>query len=472
MKPHSLLLFSCVAALFMLASGCAKRNFKATAPAAQYDRPVETVKEVSNLNIPIEIPLAVLEKQMAEQLPNPFYEDNSLDDNGGDNLMIRVKRRAPIRIEARNGYFVFTVPVNIWSKVGWKMEQFGVTLSKYEDTEFDIDIQFISKVNIGSDWRVKTQTSDNGFKWVSKPVIKIGMFNIPVTTIVEKIIDEQLPVVAKLIDQQVASKVDIKPQMMEAWRNLQTPLLVNQEYEAWLKVTPLELLMTPFSAKGKSVKLTIGLKARTETILGKQPVVTINNTLPPLQIATMPVEEKFAVGLVAEVPYEHAKKLAMKQTVGKVYEFKEGKYKIEVLDIDIYGQDDHLIVMADLKGSLNGKVYLRGKPVYDAATRSVKIQDLDYDLDTKNKLLNMADWLAHGQFVKTMAPYFNVSLASQLDEAQKLIQQNLANNKVNQNITLNGKLNQLSPDAIYVTPSAIQTVIKAQGFMEVLVNVQ
>lgn len=471
MKKQIITLAFVLAFLGMMSS-CSRKSFKADAPKAQYDKPVERIKEISTLNIPIEIPVALLEKQMAAQLPNPFFEDNSLDDNGGDNLMLRVARRAPIRIETRNGYFVFIVPVHIWAKVGWKIEQFGIALSKYEDVDFEVDIKFVSKVNVLPNWKVQTQTSDNGFTWVSKPVVKVGMFSLPVTSIVEKLIDEQLPMVSKIIDQQVASKVDIKPYMLEAWRNLQTPILVNNAYEAWLKITPLELMMGPLTSKGKNVRLTVGLKARTETILGARPIVEISNTLPNLQIATTPVEEKFAVGLIAEVPYAQAQKIAMQQIAGKIYEFKEGKYKIEVTGLELYGQNEHVIVVADLKGSLNGKVYLRGKPVYDAASRSVVVQDLDFDIDTKNKLIKTADWLAHGKMLKMMTPYFTVSLAAQLDEAQKMIQQNLANNKVNPNITVNGKLNQLSPDAIYVIPTAMQAVIKAEGAIEVLMNNQ
>lgn len=456
--------------ILLWSAACSRKAFVATPPPPQYDKPVEIVKEVSTLDIPIEVQMSVLEQQMTEKLPNPFYEDNSLEDNNGDNMMIRVTRRAPVRIETRNGNFIFTVPVHIWSKVGWKMEQFGVSLSKYEDVDFDIDIKFVSKVTIGSDWKVKTRTSDNGFDWVSKPVVKIGMFSIPVTSIVEKIIDDQLPAVAKLIDQQVADKVDLKPYVLDAWNSLQTPLLVNEEYEAWLKITPLELMMTPFVSKGKNASFVVGLKARTETVLGAKPVVVPNPTLPALQIATTPVDSKFAVGLIAEVPYSQAKKMAMKQVAGQVYEFQEGKYKIEVTDMELYGQGDYLIVMAALKGSLNGKVYLRGKPAYDAATRSVVIKELDYDLDTKNRLIKTADWLAHGKFLKMMTPFFTVSLASQLDEAQKMIQQNLANNKLDNGISIKGKLNELSPQNIFVTPTAIQTIIRAQGNIDVLVS--
>ncbi len=123
----------------------------------------------------------------------------------------------------------------------------------------------------------------------------------------------------------------------------------------------------------------------------------------------------------------------------------------------------------NLTGALNGKVYLKGKPFYDAPSTSIKIQNLDFELDTKNKLAKTANWLAHDKFLKLMEPYFSISVASQLEEGKKLIQENLAGNKMNKNINLNGKLNELTPQSILVTPLGIQAVIKAKGKMEIMV---
>jgi hypothetical protein len=40
---------------------------------------------------------------------------------------------------------------------------------------------------------------------------------------------------------------------------------------------------------------------------------------------------------------------------------------------------------------------------------------------------------------------------------------------MNKNINLNGKLNELTPQSILVTPLGIQAVIKAKGKMEIMV---
>ncbi|HRH35855.1 MAG TPA: DUF4403 family protein, partial [Catalimonadaceae bacterium] len=132
--------------LSLLIGACStKKAFLANQPEAAYQKSVERVKEISTLNIPIEIPLSEVERKINEQLGNLLFEDNSLDNNGGDNLMLKVNKRLPLSIEAKGGnQFNIKVPVNIWAKAGWKVEKFGLTVAKYEETQFDIDINFLT----------------------------------------------------------------------------------------------------------------------------------------------------------------------------------------------------------------------------------------------------------------------------------------------------------------------------------------
>jgi hypothetical protein len=459
----------CKALLFIALGSCAsKKAFFALPPTAAYQKSVDRVKEVSILNIPIEIPLGEIEKKINEQLGNVLFEDNSLDNNGGDNLILKVSKRQPLLIEAKGGnLFNIKLPVSIYAKAGYKIEKFGVAVSKYEDTEFDIDLNFLTRLSINSNWSVNTATTPNGYKWVSEPKVKIGFFEIPITSIIEKIMDRELPNVVKTVDTEVG-KINLKPHVETAWKAVQEPFLINEAYQAWLKVTPKEVMMTPLASKGRNVRVSVGMSAVTETILGNKPSGAVMAQVPAL-ILKDKLDEKFEVGMITEIPWPQLKKIAMEQTGGKTYEFSEGKKKITVEDIDVYGQGEDIIVAALLSGALNGKVYLKGKPYYDPASSSIKIKDLDYELDTKNKLFKAADWLAHGKFLKMMEPYFSVSVASQLEEGKKMIQENLAGNKLNKNINLSGKLNELSPQNMYVTPTGIQAVISAKGKLEVLV---
>ena len=447
---------------------CARKPFLPPAPAASYNNAAASVKEVSTINIPIEVPLSEIENQINLQLGKILFEDNSLDDNGGDNLMLKVSKRLPLAIEPKGGnLFNIKVPVNIWAKAGYKVEKLGISVSKYEDTEFDIDLNFLTRINLNPDWKISTSTTPNGYKWISEPKVKIGFFEIPITSIIEKIMDRELPNVVKTVDTEI-SKINLRPKIDQVWKSVQNPILMNEAYQAWLKVSPQSIMMTPVGTKGRNVRIGLGITAVAETFLGSKPAAQPAAALPALKIADK-MEEKFEVGLMTEIPYSQMRKIAMDMAGGKTYDFNDGKQKITILDIEIYGHGDDVVVGTTMSGALNGKVYVKGKPYYDAASTSIKVKDMDFDLDTKDRLVKTANWLAHGKFLKMMEPYFSVSVASQLDEARKMIKENLSGNAMSKTVKLNGNLSELKPGAMYVLPGGIRAIISAKGKLDVQV---
>jgi len=444
--------------------GCA--SVKPTAPAASYAAPLQKVTEPSVFNIPIEVTAAELQRQVNTQVPATLYDDNSLDNNGGDNLIVKVSKRAPMVVSTSNGVLMFKVPIAMYVKAGWKTTQFGITLSKYEDTSFELDLNFATKVSVDPSWAIRTTTASNGYAWVSKPVLKLGGFEIPLTTVVEKVIDYQLPEITKLIDDQVSKNLDIKPLVQSAWNTLQQPILLNKELDAWLKIRPHELVMTPLQTKGNNLRFALGLKAETETHIGNAPAKDAAGKIPNLKVASS-INEAFQVSLTSLVSYATITRLAKEQAVGKTFE--EGKRKITITGLDVYGKDEKLVVAVDMTGSITGRIFLMGKPVYDPSTTRLILQEVDYSLETRSSLAKTADWLMHGTFVKMMTPYFQVSVAEQLGQARKAVQDNL-NRPVSKGVVLSGKLDKLEPDQVRITTDGVQAIIKATGSLQVLVD--
>lgn len=460
-KPVALLVIGLVAAFV---SSCS--SVKPAAPVASYTAPLQKVTEPSVFNIPVEVTAAEMQKQVNAQVPAVIYDDNSLDNNGGDNLIVKVSKRAPLIVSTTNGALNFKVPIGMYVKAGWKVSQLGITLSKYEDTSFDLDLNFSTKVNVDQNWQVRTTTVSNGYTWVSKPVLRLGGFEIPITSVVEKVIDYQLPELTKMIDKEVAANLSLKPLVQQAWNTLMQPIQINKELDAWLKIRPQELLMTPLQTKNNNLRFTLGLKAETETYIGTVPVKDKQSVVPNLKLASS-VNENFQVALTSLVSYSTLKKLAQEQALGKTFE--EGKRKITITGLDVYAQDDKLVVAVDMTGSLNGRVYLMGKPAYEAASTKLVLREVDYSLETRNVLAKSADWLMHGQFVKMMTPYFQVSVADQLNTARKAVQDNL-NKPVSKGVSLTGKLDQMEPDQMRLTTEGIQAIIKATGTLQVLID--
>lgn len=455
--------------LLIILASCKKQKPFAVKPPEQAYIPYESRhSEVSFIAVPFEVSLDEIELKINKDLGTLLYEDNSLDDNGGDNLMLRVTKRSPIQISPANDGYMVKVPINIWAKAGWKIEKFGLAVSKYEDTQFDIDINFLTKITVSETWGVQSKTTPAGYQWVSKPFIRIGFFEVPIARIIEKLMDEQLTNVTKTIDKEV-SKISFKPQAEMAWRQIHEPVLINDEYQLWLKVTPKEWYMKPPKAAGRKIIISMGMKAITETYVGRKPPIINPAPLPNLKIVDR-LDEKFEVALVNEIAFDQARKLVLQQLKDQEFAFNNGKQKVRVTDIDLWGLNENLIIAATLVGSLNGKVYLKGEPYYNPVDMTLRLKNIDYDLDTKNKLLQTADWLAHDQFIKKIEPYLIIPIKEQINQAKDMITASLSNSQAFDKITLKGRLDQLTPHKILVVPGHLQAIIKAEGRLDIAVK--
>jgi len=149
--------------------------------------------------------------------------------------------------------------------------------------------------------------------------------------------------------------------------------------------------------------------------------------------------------------------------VGEKFSFSNGRYTIEITDIDMYGQNEKLVIKAGLKGSLTGTIYLKGTPFYNPVTKNLSLKDLDYDLDTRSVILKTANWLMQGKFSKMMEQQLVFPVGGQITQAHSTIQSALTNNTLAKGVVLNGTLNEIMPDRVYLTPDHIYSVVFATG---------
>ncbi|RYU97209.1 DUF4403 family protein [Emticicia agri] len=436
------------------------------APEEKYLQDSVRVQKVfSNISIPFDISMSDIERQINVSIAGLIYEDNSYTDGNNDNFKCKVWKKSNILITAAtNDVFDFTVPIKVWAEQG--IGAFGIM--KYVPIEFEMNLKFSTKFTIKPDWAVQTFTTPNGYEWITKPKINIG-FDVPIDFIVGKIIDNNHTRFAKSIDEAVAKNLTIKPYVVQAWNAALQPYLVSNEYRTWVRITPLEIFMTPLTTAGRAVKSVLGIKAYTETITGEKPAAPLSvNTVPNLKlVSTIPNE--FQVGLMSDVPFVEAASVAKKMFIGKTYDFKEGKYKIEITDLDIYGSNEFLVIKADVKGNLKGTIYIKGIPVYNPAKKSIVLSNTQFDIKTKNILARAAAWVLEGRMVKMIEEEYGLPVDELLGYAKQNVETAM-NSEYRKGVRLSGKIDSVLPDKVYLTPSSIVAVVLAKGKVELKVD--
>jgi Domain of unknown function (DUF4403) len=447
---------------------CSQQKNKQTnaeAPAESYsynDKQVKAERYLSTLNLSLNIGLIDIENQINNQLQGLIFEDNSMEDNNNDQFMAKVWKREPIKASALNNEILFKVPLKVWLKVGYKAAPLGFEISTVKETEFDFNVNFKSTFSISNKWDAITKTTLVNYEFITTPKVKVGPIEVPVTSMLKKALDAKAPEIIKALDKSIKDKIEIKKYIIQAWNQTIQPYMLSEKYRTWLKVSPVELQLSPIFIEKNIVKANIGIKAFTETVTGTKPVVNAVNNVPDLVLVSK-ITDDFQVGILSEISHGEAVTLAKDTLIGQKFEFQNGKHAVTVTNIDIYGNENQLIIKTDLIGSLNGTIYFKGMPYYDEKSRSIKLTNFDYDLKTKSLLAKAANWLLGGKLAKTMQESLEIPCGSSIDEIKKQIQDNLTNNKLKKGIILQGNINDLSPDKVYLTPTSIIARVMATG---------
>ena len=422
-------------------------------------------KNVSTIGIPFEISMADVERQINASVKDLVFEDNSMEDNNYDNFMCKVYKRDNIVVTTQNEAFTFNVPLKVWAKVGYKV--MGMSIPPQE-LNFEFNVKFGSKFSIAPNWEANVQSFPIGYEWIKKPTVRLAGFDISLAGLVERALNSKQDAILKALDDAVRKNVEIKKYIVQAWNAAMQPYLLSEKYRTWLKITPTELQMTPLISVNNKVKATIGIKAITETVTGAKPAFLPVITVPDLKLVAS-IPDDFQVGIMAEIPLSEATKLTGDTLIGQNFSFKDGKYNVQVTDIDIYGDNEKMVIKSGLKGNINGKIYFKGTPAYDPIKKTVYLDNFDYDLQTKNFLVGTANWLFQGVFAKNMKESMTFNIGGQIDEMKKQMQANL-NKQVSKGVTLRGNVFDLTPDKVYLTPNSIICVINAKGKLDIKID--
>jgi hypothetical protein len=153
--------------------------------------------------------------------------------------------------------------------------------------------------------------------------------------------------------------------------------------------------------------------------------------------------------------------MAKSQLVNKT--FSDGGKSITITDLSVFGSEGKPVFVADVTGSLKGRIYFTGNLVYNTDKVAVEVQNPEFDLKTKNALVKSAKWLLNGLIIKKLTPYLTYSVNAELDDLKAEANKTLANYKVYEGINLKGKLNTLTVKSLDLVPGAIRLQVNLKG---------
>jgi hypothetical protein len=421
----------------------------------------------SFITLPITVKLQDIENQTNLFLNGLIYQDNNIDD---DDIEIKVWKLAPISIihanEKSGDRIKITLPLKALVKYRVGTKTLGTAL--YTTREFNLSgvVTLISDVSL-TNWRLDTKTEISSLIWNESPSTTIFGKNIPVTYLINPAIKLFKSQIERKIDEAVEKSMNFKPNVMEALEKVCEPFQMNESYESWLRIIPLEIYSTTAKLKGDQFSLQMGMKCNIETLIGNKPESKFDINKIILKSITK-IPKQITANIIAVSAYNDASKIMKKNFAGQ--EFESGNKKVKVKDVAIWHKNGKIVIALDLLGTVNGKIYLTGFPQYDDKTKEIYFDELDYVLDTKNKLMRTADWLAQGLILRKIKENCRYSIKTNLDEGKKTIVKYLQNYCPMTGVFINGTVEDIQFQKVQLTNNAIIAFLKVNGEINVSIN--
>lgn len=418
----------------------------------------------SSITMPVTIPLSELSNMVNASVKELVYQDNSYTDNNNDQFKVKVWKTRPIRlVGGTNNNLLIEVPLKIWAEKG--IGTLG--LYTYQNTTFETVMSFNTTVNFKNNWTITTHTLPNGFRWVTKPVLDYGKIQIPITSIVEKSLKEQQEKFCKTIDQQMAAQLNFQQYALMAWNTFLQPFNISEEYNTWLKVSPVGVNITPLKFYGNQINTTLGIDIYSETFTGNKPAASLPITTAANFNFSPTVTDQFILQTTANIPFTEASSLARKTFLNKEFDIRDSKVK--VTDVRVYGVDNRIVIEAQTDGYIKGTAIISGIPVYDEVKRKIVLSDTKFKLKTINILHKTASLLFQGKIVKMIEEEYGIP-TQELEETSKKSIEEAFNKEYYKGLKMNGKVFNLKPSKILLSNTGITAVIDTNAALKLLVN--
>jgi hypothetical protein len=254
-------------------------------------------------------------------------------------------------------------------------------------------------VGLGPDWSIQPRTT--GTVELEDSHLRIG----PLTTNIRDVWNDNDDLLSrplfKMLDKQIAGAIHDQQKITQLWNRALTPIKIGKSPVAWLLLSPERIRVGQLATVNGAFVLSLGVEARAR--------VVVQDVAPPVAPARLPPpapleghDDRFAFTVPVTLPYDRAAALAMDSLTKKPPHVAGMTVRFTKLEILPSGEDvvlaAHFCADQDWDPfhwlSACGTGYLRGTPVFDPATTTVRILNVHYDIATEGVVLSAVRALA------------------------------------------------------------------------------
>jgi hypothetical protein len=284
---------------------------------------------------------------------------------------------------------------------------------------------------------------------------------VDVTPRVRAALIAQLETELPALRDRIRAQVDLRNRATEAWNELAAPVALDAE--TFLALHPEAVSVTQPTVEGHFLRVGLGLRARPEISVGARPVITP----PPLPDAGSTVEApSITLHVPMRIPYEAIEREvreSLRLDSGGIRYPATGRRFVRPTHVTLYGYGASVVVRVELTGTADIVLYMTGRPVLDEATQRLTLAELEYTVESRSLLVNMAAYLRADELRDALQERLRFDLRAPLEETRVRLSQALRRRMGA--LELEGAIDTLRVAAVYIDPEdrTMHAVVNATG---------
>lgn len=275
--------------------------------------------------------------------------------------------------------------------------------------------------------------------------------------------NESLSKALSSLEQQLRAQTFLRERAALVWQQVQRPVEVAPGIH--LALNPERLRLGPWRSERKVLTIPLEVHARPQLVMGEAPPEG-HLPLPALEPMAGAGAGAFQLRVTADFPFVEASRQLRAQLAGKRFDTDKGSF--EVVDVAVHGDGAAAVLELELRGRVNGRLALAGRPVCDPFTGVLRLEGLDYTLASRSWITKVGEWLFRSTLRKTLQEKANFLVNQKFQELRTQVGQGL-NRSVAPGIGLSGSLD----DLLLGQPRILQDRFQVEAFLrgQVMVRV-
>jgi hypothetical protein len=302
------------------------------------------------------------------------------------------------------------------------------------------------------DWRIGARDSKLNASLID--ACRVTLVGVNASGTLRDLVDRQLADFAIQADTAIPRATDLKPLADSLWRSFLEPTALDSTGSLWLMLEPEAIRVTPFVGSGPSITTSLVLYARPHVIAGARPVAKVR-ALPVVALGTAP--PAFSVPVTVELPYVD---IARRATA--LLSAETATSGVHVDSVRVRGHLDSVAVELSVSGSMRGTLSLASRLRWDAAARELRLDDLEWTLDSRGMLSRVKATLGAplvGRAVRRATMGGRIALGAQLDSVRTELMRKL-NGPIGPHAVMGSSVTNLQ--ILGVTSTATAFVVSAR----------